>query len=113
MYWLIVHACEYYNNCIMAKGWDWWRWWNAIASDWSWQWSTHWASWGCGGCGWNGANGWHVSVAYARLIQLWSVNVSKWLWWKWGCNRCVYDCVTYCADWTDGSDWRYKSCKPF
>lgn len=113
MYWLILHACEYYNCCIMAKGWDWWRWWNAIASDWSWQWSTHWASWWCGWCGGCGANGWHVSVAYVKLLNLWSINTSKWLWWKGWCNRCVYDCITYCADWTDWAEWWNKVIKPF
>ena len=112
MYWLIIHACEYYNYCIMAKGWDWWRWWDAP----NWQWSSSWSrwnTWGYWGCGANGANGWHISVAYIKLLQGWTVNVSKWLWWRWWYNNCAYGCTTQQPGWADWSDWRYKICKPF
>lgn len=108
MYGLIIHACEYYNNCIEAKWWDWWAWWNAEATTCSWRhWWGYWNVWGCAG------NGWKVSVVYVKLLQAWNINTA---WWTWGCWWITYqDDVDWVrcangANWTAG--WS-KVCKPF
>jgi len=113
MYWLIIHACCYYNYCIIAKGGTWWNWGNAYSKSWSSS-SSHWEAWGCGwawGC-W--ANGWHVSIVYHSWSNLWTIDVSWWCWGCWWQNNCQYGCsTTYQPNWANGSAGWSKICKPF
>ena len=106
MYGLIIHACEYYNNCIEARWGCWWNWSSEDGFQSS-TWHTPW-DWGC----W--ANGWKVSVAYIKLLQAWNVNVAWWCWWKWGCAYCKswWDYVRW-VDWANWNAWRSKTCKLF
>lgn len=108
MYGLILHACEYYNNCIEAQWGKWWDWWSAPHSSASW--SPRWWYWWVWG---NGANWWKVSVVYIKLLQSWTINTA---WWLWGCGWYNYQyncCCTYQANWTDWTAGWSKICKPF
>lgn len=108
MYGLIIHACEYYNNCIEAQWGKWWDWWYVPSGTCSWRhWWGYWNVWGCG------ANGWKVSVVYIKLAQAWNVNTAWWLWWSWSCTWEDSTEWAKCPDWATWSAWRYKICKPF
>ena len=112
MYWLIIHACEFYNTCIMAKWWDWGRWWDAPNHNWS----SSWSNWNTWGCWWTGACGacWgQVSIAYIKLCQQWTINISWWAWWRWWYNNCQYWTTTQNAGWANWWAGWCKLCKPF
>lgn len=116
MYGLILHACEYYNNCIEAQWWKWWDWWSAEAIT-----RNGCPRWWCWWVGWNWANWWKVSVAYIKLSQAWNVNTQWWCWWCWWIHYWINCCYKYvcdywtcrASDWTNWTDGWYKICKPF